>query len=94
MLAVACGLVILVAGGIQLDSSIATRKFSANIGNGSATSIAVTHNLGTQDITVAVRDTATNAGVLVDWVATDTNTVTLTFAVAPASNAYRATVHA
>ena len=81
-----------VSGGIQLDNSIATRKFSANIGNGSSTSIAVTHNLGTQDITVAVRDTATQAGVLVDWVATDTNTVTLTFAVAPASNAYRATV--
>ena len=83
-----------VSGGIQLDNSIATRKFSANIGNGAATSIAVTHGLGTQDITVAVRDAASNAGVLVDWVATDTNTVTLTFAVAPASNAYRTTVHA
>jgi hypothetical protein len=90
----ASGGISIVAGGIQLDNSIATRKFSANIGNGSATSIAVTHNLGTQDITVAVRDTATNSGVLVDWVATDTNTVTLIFAVAPASNAYRATVHA
>jgi hypothetical protein len=54
----------------------------------------VTHNLGTQDIVVAVRDTATNAGVLVDWVATDTNTVTLSFAVAPASNAYRCSVYA
>lgn len=83
-----------VSGGIQLDSSIAVRKFNANVGNGAATSVAVTHNLGTQDITVAVRDTATNAGVLVDWVATDTNTVTLTFAVAPASNAYRCTVQA
>ena len=83
-----------VAGGVQLDTTIATRKFSTNVGNGSLTSIAVAHNLGTQDVTVAVRDTATNAGVLVDWVATDTNTVTLTFAVAPASNAYRATVHA
>lgn len=92
--AAAGGGISVVAGGVQLDSSIATRKFSANIGNGSATSIAVSHNLGTQDITVAVRDSATNAGVLVDWVATDTNTVTLTFAVAPASNAYRATVHA
>lgn len=92
--AAASGGLSVVAGGIQLDNSVATRKFSANIGNGSATSIAVSHNLGTQDIILAVRDTATNAGVLVDWVATDTNTVTLTFAVAPASNAYRATVHA
>jgi hypothetical protein len=83
-----------VAGGIQLDTSLAVRKFNSNVGNGSSTSIAVTHNLGTQDIVVAVRDTATNAGVLVDWVATDTNTVTLSFAVAPASNTYRCSVYA
>ena len=38
------------AGGIQLDTSIAVRKFSANVGNGARTSIAVTHNLGTKDI--------------------------------------------
>jgi hypothetical protein len=81
-----------VAGGIQLDNSIAARKFSANVGNGAATSIAVAHNLGTQDIVVAVREVATNARVLTDWTATDVNTVTLGFAAAPASNAFRVTV--
>lgn len=86
------GGVSVVSGGIQLDTSIAARKYSANVGNGSLTSIAVTHSLGTKDITVSVRDAASDAGVLVDWVATDINTVTLTFAVAPASNAYRVTV--
>lgn len=90
--AAASGGVSVVAGGIQLDTSIAARKFSANVGNGSSSSIAVTHNLGSKDITVSVRDAASDAGVLVDWVATDTNNVTLTFAVAPASNAYRVTV--
>ncbi len=91
--AAASGGVSVGAGGIALDSSIAVRKFAANIGNGAATAIAVTHNLGTQDITVAVREVATNATVLTDATATDANTVTLTFAVAPASNAYRVTVH-
>ncbi len=91
--AAASGGVSVAAGGIALDSSIAVRKFAANVGNGAATAIAVTHNLGTQDITVAVREVATNAGVLTDLAATDANTVTLTFAVAPASNAYRVTVH-
>lgn len=80
------------AGGIALDTSIAARKFSANVGNGSSTSIAVTHGLATQDISVSVREVSSQSGVLVDWVATDTNTVTLSFAVAPASNAYRVTV--
>ena len=90
--AAASGGVQVVAGGIQLDPSIAARKFSANIGNGAATAIAVTHNLGTQDVTVTVREVASQARVLVDWVATDVNTVTLTFAVAPASNAFRVAV--
>jgi hypothetical protein len=81
------------ASGIGLDTAIAVRKFSANVGNGAATSIAVTHSLGTQDITVAVREVSSQAGVLVDWVATDVNTVTLTFATAPAANALRVTVH-
>ena len=90
--AVASGGVQVVAGGIQLDASIAARKFSANIGNGSATAIAVTHSLGSQDVAVTVREVGSQAGVLVDWVATDGNTVTLNFAVAPASNAYRVSV--
>lgn len=90
--AAAAGGVQVVAGGIQLDASIAARKASANIGNGAATSIVVTHNLGTQDVSVTVREVASQAAILADWVATDTNGVTLTFAVAPASNAYRVTV--
>jgi hypothetical protein len=92
--AAASGGISVVAGGIQLDTSIAVRKFSANVGNGSSTSIAVTHNLGSQDITLALRDASTHAAVMTDWTATDANTVTLSFAVAPASNAYRVTVHA
>jgi hypothetical protein len=84
---------ILVNGsGINIDTSFIARKFSANVGNGAATAIAVTHNLGTKDIAVSLREVATDANVFTDWVATDTNTVTLTFAVAPASNAYRVTV--
>lgn len=93
-LAAASGGVQVAAGGIQLDGSIAVRKFSASVGNGVATSIAVAHGLATQDVTVAVRELASQSGVIADWVATDANTVTLTFATAPATNAYRVTIHA
>lgn len=79
--------------GLKLDTAVAVRKFAQNVGNGSSTSIAVSHNLGTRDVTVSVYDSATYAEVLPDIVHTDTNTVTLVFAVAPASNAYRVTVH-
>lgn len=68
----------------------ATTKYSANVGG--ATSIAVTHNLGTKDVVVLVRENATDAMVECDVTMTDTNTVTLGFAVAPTAGAYRVTV--
>jgi hypothetical protein len=82
------------ASGVKLDTAVAVRKYAASIGNGSLTTIAVTHNLGTQDITWSVRQTSDQAFVLTDAVATDANTLTLTFASAPASNALRVVVHA
>lgn len=80
------------AGGIKVDPSVVARKFSANIGNGSSTSIAVTHGLGTKDVAVSLRKNSDDVGFLTDWVATDANTVTLTFAAAPSSNEHRVTV--
>lgn len=80
------------AGGIALDPSIAARKYSQNIGNGSATSIAVTHGLGTKDVAVSLRKNSDDAAFVTDWTATDANTVTLTFAAAPVSAEHRVTV--
>lgn len=84
---------ITVTGGvIALDPAVATRKASATIGDGTATTITVTHNLNTQDVSVSVKEVSSNAGVLVDWVANAVNTVQLTFSVAPTTGQYRATV--
>lgn len=95
ILAVGAGAGISVAAdAVAIDTAVVVRKFAANIGTGAATAIAVTHNLGTRDITWSVYDASTFAFVMVDGVATDANTLTLTFAVAPASNAYRVVVHA
>jgi hypothetical protein len=68
----------------------ATTKYSANVGG--ATSVAVTHNLGTKDVVVTVRENATDSVVECDITMTDTNTVTLGFAVAPTAGAFRVTV--
>lgn len=89
---VASGGITVGAGGIQVDTAIVARKYSTSIGNGSLTSIAVTHSLGTKDVSVTMRQNADDAMVIADWVATDTNTVTATFAVAPAASAIRVTV--
>lgn len=69
------------------------RKVSTNVGDGSATSYVVTHNLNTRDVIIRVFP---NSGeyddVEVDVQRTSTTTATLVFATAPASNAYRVVV--
>jgi hypothetical protein len=69
-----------------------TKKATANVGNGTNTSFAVTHSLGTRDVEVQVYDNATYETVEVDVVRTDSNNVTVSFTVAPANNAYRVVV--
>ena len=69
------------------------RKVSTSVGDGSATSYVVTHNLNTRDVIIRVFP---NSGqyddVEVDVQRTSTTTATLAFATAPASNAYRVVV--
>jgi ABC-type methionine transport system permease subunit len=70
-----------------------TRKFSTNIGDGTTTSIVVTHNLGTKAAVVFVTDNTTPfAQQMVEIQMTTTNTVTLVFATAPTLNQFLCTV--
>jgi hypothetical protein len=69
-----------------------TKKASANVGNGSATSFAITHNLNSRDVVVNVYDNGTYDTVETDVTRTDANTVTVSFTVAPTSNAYRVVI--
>jgi hypothetical protein len=69
-----------------------TKKVSANVGDASATSFAITHNIGTRDVTVQVYDTTSYDTVECDVVRTDANNVTVSFTLAPASNAYRVVI--
>lgn len=89
---VASGGIQAVAGGLQVDPAIVVRKFAQTIGDGSATSIAVTHNLNTQDVQVTIRLVSTNEMVLADWVATSVNVATVTFGTAPTASQYRVVV--
>jgi hypothetical protein len=70
-----------------------SRSFAADVGDGTSTTITVTHNLGTKDVTVQVYTKSGNFDtVICDVYRNATNTVQLLFATAPASNAYRVVV--
>lgn len=62
---------------------------AANVGDGTNTSYTITHNLNSRDVIVQVYDNATYENVFVDTARPTVNTVTLTFATAPALNSYR-----
>lgn len=69
------------------------RRMSQVIGDGAATSIAVTHNFNTRDVVVEVyRNSGNYDAVLVEVRRTSVNAVTLIFDSAPALNAYVVTV--
>lgn len=71
------------------------RQFAANIGDGAATSYAVTHNLNTNDVSIdVVRNSGNRDDVLVEKRRTSVNQVTIVFDTAPASNAYRVIIRA
>lgn len=80
------------SGGISVDTAIVSRKYSADIGDGATTTLTVTHNLGTRDVTVAVQDKTTHEIVWATPIATSTNAVTLTFVTAPTASQFRVTV--
>ena len=69
-----------------------TRKYSATIGNGSLTTIPLTHNLNTTDIAITIKEVASNNIVYTDIQIVDANRINLLFAVAPTSNQFRVTV--
>lgn len=67
-------------------------RFAVTFGDGAATSYTITHNLGTLDVIAQVVLVSTGAEEIVDILRATINTLTVTFAVAPATNTYRITV--
>jgi hypothetical protein len=82
----ALGSVDLTAG---IDGRITARDYKASIGNGTATSFELTHNLGTRDVIVQLFDNSTFDTVYADVVRTTTNTVDISFTLAPSLNDIR-----
>lgn len=71
------------------------KRYAATLGDGSATSIVITHNLGTRSVNVKVyKNSGTYEEVECDIQHTSTNTITLIFASAPASAALAVVVTA
>ena len=83
------------SGALVLDTAngYGVRKYAVSIGDASATSYTITHNLGTKDVTVQVYENGSPyAQVEADVEHTGSNTATVKFAVAPTLDQYRVVV--
>ena len=67
-------------------AGLAARSYKGTIGDGSATSIAVSHGLGTRDVIVQMYDASSYDTVYAEVVRTDASTVTVGFNTAPSAN--------
>jgi hypothetical protein len=79
-------------GSVRIGSYVAARKYAETMTT-SSTSVVVTHNLGTEDVTVAVKEVASPYAIVYpDVEITTANTVTVKFATAPTSSTYRVVI--
>jgi hypothetical protein len=69
--------------------SLETKTYKALIGNGTLTTIPVTHGLNSQDLIIQLFDASTNETVYADVVRTSASQVDVSFSVAPASNSIK-----
>ena len=72
-------------GWVQLSN----KTFTASIGNGSATSYTITHNLNSFDVIVQLYDLSSYDTIYADVVRTSANVVTVNFTTAPTTNDIR-----
>jgi hypothetical protein len=73
-------------------AAIMLERVSETIGDGTSTSFTITHNFGTRDVSVEVRETSGNYYSVITPVAFNEDTVVVTFANPPSTNEYRVTV--
>lgn len=77
------------------EGDISGSSYYQTIGNGTNSSFTLTHNLGTRDVTVTVRNAASPYEVIdVRWEAETTNTVVLDFSSPPSASSIRVGVYA
>ena len=77
---------------VVTPAGLAARSFSTSIGDGSATSITITHNLNSRDVIIQLYDNSSYDTVFADVVRTTVDTATISFAAAPASGDIRVLV--
>ena len=77
----------------RAKEAIDARSFAGDIGNGSATTIPVDHNLGSFDVIVQLVDNTNSSTVFADVIRVSANQLEVSFGNPPATNEVRVLVY-
>jgi hypothetical protein len=77
--------------GLKIDTAVVVRKFAADCA-ATTNPQTFTHNLGTKDVDVTVREVATDAIIQADVTTSTTNAISVNFGGAPTAAQYRVVV--
>lgn len=80
------------ADAVAVDTAVVARKYTTTIGDGTATSYTVTHNLGNRNALIQTFVESSGLQVETDVTLAGTNTATVAFATAPATDSIRVVV--
>lgn len=69
-----------------------TTKYATTIGNGTASDFVITHNLGTDDVVIGIKEIATKEMWITDVEYTSINSITVRFGFKPTTGQFRVTV--
>ena len=84
---------IVVGASISIDTTVVAQKYSCNVGDGSSSTITVTHNLNTFDVLTQIRIASSNQLAMCDIQNATLNTVVLGFgAYVPPLNSLRVSI--
>lgn len=90
LLDTASGLVVS-GSGLKIDTAVVVRKFAADCA-ATTNPQTFTHNLGTKDVDVTIREVGTDVILQADVVTSTTNAISVNFGGAPTAAQYRVTV--
>ena len=79
-------------GTINTALAARTQKYSEDIGDGAATTITVSHNLGTLDVVFSMRPVSGGAAVIAEWEPVSNSAIEVRFNTAPTTGQFRVVV--
>jgi hypothetical protein len=77
----------------RMDAFFSDHRYATNIGDGTTTTFPISHNLGSSDVQITLREVSSGNVWWTEETITDDNTITVKFNTAPTANQFRVNIN-